>query len=335
MQHTIDINSGARRLIVPGGRSLFDTLKDHGVLLPSVCGGRGLCGRCRLRIREGATPLTPVEEKKLSPEELARGVRLGCQVEVNADLSIDVPVELLAVERFRGRVERIRNLTYDVRELRIRLIDPPRMRFAPGQYVWLNVPAHNGSPNPVSRAYSLASAPSDDGWIELIVRLAPGGICTTWIFTMLADGDEVAFDGPCGDFKLTGTDREMIWVAGGSGMAPFWSMIRHLKETRIRRKCTYFFGAVARRDLFLADELRELERELDWFTFVPALSAPAAGDDWAGQRGLITEVLDRCVEDDSPAEAYLCGSGGMIDAAVKVLGDKGIGADRTFYDKFQ
>jgi len=332
---TIDVNDGAKRLDVEGGLSLLESLRQGELFIPSACGGRGTCSYCKLKILDGGGPVTPTEEPLLTEDEIASDVRVSCQVKVRNDLAILIPEELFLVRQFRGRVERIRDLTYDIKELRIRLIEPAEIDFQAGQYVQLEAPAYGENPESVYRAYSISSLPGSSDCIELIVRLAPGGICTTWIFTMLAEGDEVAFSGPYGGFKLTETDREMIWVAGGSGMAPFWSMIRHLKEKGIRRKCTYFFGAVARRDLFLADELRELDKQLDWFTFVPALSAPLDDDDWTGRTGLITEVLDRHIEDGSQLEVYLCGSPGMIDAAAEVLHKKGVVEDRTFCDKFE
>jgi Na+-transporting NADH:ubiquinone oxidoreductase subunit F len=117
-------------------------------------------------------------------------------------------------------------------------------------------------------------------------------------------------------------------------MAPFWSMVRHLKEVGNDRPVKYFFGAVQRRDLFYVEELRELAKELDWFEYYPALSAPAEEDNWDGDVGLITEVVDKYVEQDTEAEGYLCGSPGMCDAACKVLNAKGITNDRIFFDKF-
>ena len=140
--------------------------------------------------------------------------------------------------------------------------------------------------------------------------------------------------GPFGEFRLSDADREMVWIAGGSGMAPFWSMIRQMKRDGVSRETTYFFGAVQKRDLFLLDELHELESELPWFRFVPALSGPAEEDRWDGEQGLITEVVDRNIEEGTEAEGYLCGSPGMIDAATKVLQHKGIPESRTFFDTF-
>ncbi|MHC4717207.1 MAG: FAD-binding oxidoreductase [Planctomycetota bacterium] len=331
---TIDVNEGSRRLEVAGGESLLASLKGQGIFIPSACGGRGTCAYCKLEVPEGGGPVAPTEEPLLTGEEIADRIRISCQVKVRNDLSVLVPEELFSVREYRGAVERIRDLTHDIKELRIRLIEPATMEFTAGQYVQLETPAYGDNPEPVYRAYSMSSVPEETGAVELIIRLVPGGICTTWVFTKLAEGDEVTFSGPYGQFRLSDSDRDMVWVAGGSGMAPFWSMVRQLRDRGCDRRCTYFFGAVGSRDMFLLAELRALERELDWFTFVPALSAPAEADRWDGETGLITEVLDRHVADGSELEAYLCGSPGMIRAAGEVLGRKGIKRDRTYYDEF-
>ena len=330
----IDVNDGGRELEVAGGETVLAALKGAGIFIPSACGGRGTCAYCKLRVLEGGGPVAPTELPLLSADELAAGVRISCQVKVRNDLRLEVPEHLLSVREYRGRVERIGDLTHDIKELRIRLVEPPRIEFVAGQYIQLEAPAYGDSAEPVYRAYSMSSVPADSGAIELIVRLVPGGICTTWVFTMLKEGDEVRLNGPYGDFRLSDTGREMIWIAGGSGMAPFWSMARHMKRSGITRKCTFFFGALQRRDLFFLDEFRRLEAELEGFAFVPALSDPAAGDDWDGEVGLITEMVDRHVADGSQVEAYLCGSPGMVDAAGAVLRRKGIPPERTFHDKF-
>jgi Na+-transporting NADH:ubiquinone oxidoreductase subunit F len=332
---TIDVNQGDRELEVEGGDSVLTSLKGEGIFIPSACGGRGTCAYCKLKIPAGGGPVAPTELPLLTEEELAEDIRICCQVKVRNDIAVVIPEHLLSVREYRGVVERVRDLTYDIKELRIRLIEPAEMEFVAGQYIQLEAPAYGDNPEPVYRAYSMSSPPSSTDVLELIIRLVPGGICTTWVFTMLKEGDEVSFNGPYGDFRLTDTDREMVWVAGGSGMAPFWSMVRHMKEAGQARPCTYFFGAVGKRDLFFVEELEHLARELDWFRFVPALSGPASEDGWGGERGMITEVVDRHLPDGSQVEAYLCGSPGMVDAADALLRRKGVSEDRTFYDKFE
>ena len=330
----IDVNAGARQIEVVGGRSLLASLMQEGVFIPSACGGRGTCAYCKVRVLDGAGPIGPTEEPLLTPEDRAANIRIACQCKVRGDLAIEVPPELLAVRAYRGVVERIRPMTADIREVRIALAEPESIEFVAGQYIQLEAPACGDNPESVYRAYSLSGPPEETSHIELIIRLVPGGICTTWVFERLAEGDEVAFNGPYGEFRLSETDREMIWIAGGSGMAPFGSMVRHMKAQGLARPCRFFFGALGQDDLFLQDELRRMETELEGFRFIPALSAEPPDSDWSGERGLITDVVDRNVAAGSPAEAYLCGSAGMIDAAIAVLQAKGIAEDRIFYDKF-
>jgi Na+-transporting NADH:ubiquinone oxidoreductase subunit F len=330
----IDINSGAKELEVRGGDTLLASLMGEGIFIPSACGGRGTCEYCKVKVLDGAGPVGPTEAPLLTETDKKTGVRLSCQVKVRNDVKIEIPEQYFLVKQFRGRVERIRDLTHDIKELRIRLLEPDEIRFTAGQYVQLQTPAYGDNPEPVYRAYSISSVPTDNHAIELIIRLVPGGICTTWVFQHLGEGDEVLLNGPYGEFRMTDTGREMVWIAGGSGMAPFWSMVRKMKQDgRLDRKVTYFFGAVNRRDLFFTDEFRALEKEMPNLRYVPALSGEGL-DGWDGEKGLITEVVARHIGDGAEKEGYLCGSGGMINAAVKVLVAKGVPKDRIYYDSF-
>ena len=332
---TLDINDGGRTLAIEGGETLLATLRGEGIFIPSACGGRGTCAYCKLKILEGGGPLLPTEEPLLTADEIADHVRISCQVKVRNDLKIEIPEELFAIREYVGTVEQIRDLTHDIKELRIALTDPPEIDFAAGQYIQIGSPAYGDNPDAVYRAYSMSNSPNDHRHIETIIRRVPGGICTTWVFEHLNEGDAITLNGPYGEFRLSDTDSDMVWIAGGSGMSPFWSMVRYMKEAGIERKTMYFFGAVSKRDLFFLDELEALAKDLPWFEFIPALSGPAEEDNWTGDTGLITEIVDRHVEANTPdLEGYLCGSAGMIDAAVNVLVAKGLTEDRIFYDKF-
>ncbi len=330
----VSINDGARELSVDGGRPLLSTLMGEGIFIPSACGGKGSCGLCKLKIVEGAGELSTVEAPWITEAERGKQVRLSCQVKVKRDMRIHVPEELFSIREYRTEVLSIRDLTYDIKEVTLALKDPPEMDFRPGRYVQFVVPAYELTPDPVYRAYSVSSPPSVKGTVELEIRLVPNGICTTYVFNHLKVGDPVSINGPYGDFYLRESDREIVFVAGGSGMAPIKSMLLDMAEKGSTRKATYFFGARAVRDLFLVDEMRALEKRLPNFRFVPALSSPLPEDKWDGETGLITEVLSRHYERLDNHEAYLCGSPGMIDAAIKVFKEKGLPDDRTFFDKF-
>jgi len=157
---TIDINEGARRFEVTGGRSLLASLIEEGVFIPSACGGRGTCAYCKVTEIEGAGPVAPTETSLLTEQEIADGLRLSCQVKVRNDVSISVPPDLLSVREFRAEVESMTDLTRDIKLIRLRLIEPETIDFVPGQYVQLMAPAYGDSPEPVYRAYSIANPPN-------------------------------------------------------------------------------------------------------------------------------------------------------------------------------
>lgn len=329
----IDINDGNRKLTVQGGASLLSSLGENGIYIPSACGGRGSCAYCKVRVLEGGGMIGPVEEPYLDKEERERSVRLSCQVKVRNDLRIAIPEELFSVRKFEGVVEHKKPLTHDILELRIALKEPSTIEFTAGQYVQLQSEEYKGRDS-VMRAYSLSSKPSEPDHIELIIRRVPDGICTTWVFDHLKEGQPVEFSGPFGEFGLSDTDAPIIFIAGGSGMAPIWSLLRHMAENGNTRKATYFFGALTQRDLFFVEELNALAAEHDWFEFVPALSNEPEDSGWEGPTGLITDVVAKHIPDTSAHEGYLCGSPGMINACLKVLTGGGMPEDNIYYDKF-
>ena len=332
---TVRINeSDEHKHVVRGGRPLLSTLMAEQIFIPSACGGRGSCGLCKVEIPQGAGQYLPTELPWITEEERARNVRLSCQLKVKSDMELRIPEELFSVKEYRGRVAKIRDLTHDIKELTIDLAEPTDIDLRAGKFVQLQVPEYELTDEPVYRAYSVSSVPSQRNRIELEVRLVPNGICTTYVFNYLKEGDEIIFNGPYGDFHLRETDREVVCIAGGSGMAPIKAILLELLEKGVNRKTRYFFGAVTKRDLFLIDEMKSLEGKLPDFRFIPALSAPDPSDAWTGEVGLITEVLDRHTESGANMEAYLCGSPGMIDACIRVLVSKGVPEELIYYDKF-
>jgi Na+-transporting NADH:ubiquinone oxidoreductase subunit F len=330
---TITVN-GDKKLTVDGGRNLLSTLKEEKIFIPSACGGRGSCGLCKVTLEGAVGEPGATELAWLSPEERKAGVRLSCQLKVKKDLAIRIPPGLLSVKQYAAVVASLRDLTYDIKELRLKLAEPAAIELRAGQFVQLEVPPYELTDEPVYRAYSVSSPPSSRGEIELEVRYVPNGICTTYVHKHLKAGDAVTLNGPYGEFYLRDSGRDVICVAGGSGMAPIKAILLDMAERKSPRKTVYFFGARARKDLFLLDEMKALEGRLPAFAFVPALSAPEPADAWTGEAGLITEVLERRLGDSREAEAYLCGNPFMIDACIKVLGKKGVPADRIYFDKF-
>ncbi len=323
----------SKTITVQGGSTLLESLSQNKIFIPSACGGRGTCAYCKVKVLEGGGPVVPTEEPYLDAEEKKNGVRLSCQVKVRNDLRIEIPEELLSIREYACTCTKIIDLTHDIKEFRLELKEPAEMSYIPGQYVQLFSPAYDDKEE-VYRAYSIASDPADKKYVDLVIRLVPGGICTTWCFEHLKEGGEVRINGPYGKFGLSGSEAPMIFVAGGSGMAPMKCILHHMKNSGNKRKTTYFFGANQVRELFYLDLMKEFEQSLDSFHFVPVVSKPGDGEKWEGETGLVTDALRRNVKDAAGCEGYLCGSPGMIDAAVKVLVELGMPENKIFYDKF-
>jgi len=322
-----------REVTVQGGKSLLSSLVDEKIFIPSACGGRGTCGLCKVKVLDGAGPLLPTEEPFLDQQERESHIRMSCQVKVRSDLKVELPAELLAVREYQCRCAKITDLTHDIKLFRFELIEPQTMDYVPGQYVQLLTPAYGKNREEVYRAYSIASDPAEKNVIELIIRLVPGGICTTYCFEHLKEGDEVRLNGPYGDFRLSETDAPAVFIAGGSGMAPIKCILHHMKNTGNQRTGVYYFGANSPDELFMTDLMQQFEAELPSYRYVPVVARPE-NDGWRGETGLVTEAVQKGVKNAAESEAYLCGSPGMIDASIKVLTDLGMAEEKIYYDKF-
>jgi Na+-transporting NADH:ubiquinone oxidoreductase subunit F len=331
-------NNSARSVLVNGKKdiavtsddTLLNILSSQQIFIPSACGGKATCGFCKCTVTEGGGEIKPTELAFIKPEDAAKGVRLSCQVKVKGNMKIEIPESMLSAKEYQTTISEVKDLTYDIKLVRFKLIKPNRMDFKPGQYAQLKVPGID-----VVRAYSIASNPSVKDSIEMIVRYVPNGAATTYVFKALQKGDKAIITGPYGTFFLQEqSQRDIVCIAGGSGKAPIRSILARLKELGMTRKVRYFFGAKAVRDLYYTEEMQQLSKEYPNFEYIPALSNPLPEDKWQGATGLITDVLDRMTGDLVEAEAYLCGSPGMIDACIKVLNKHAIKPANVYYDKF-
>lgn len=261
-----------------------------------------------------------------------------------------------------------------IREIVLDLPEGADFTFTPGAFVQVEAPAYTlrfadysiaeehraawdrmglsvlaaESKGKVSRAYSIAnSAGEDEGRIVLLVRLAlpppdsqgaPPGIVSSWLFG-LSVGDFVSVIGPFGAFSVQKSDREMVFIGGGVGMAPLRAMISdQLERLSTKRRISFWYGARSRVDLFYEQEFDRLQIEHTNFQWTSALSDPAPDDDWQGETGFIHEVALRSYLAAHPephnCEYYLCGPPLMIRAVLSMLDDLGVDPDRIFNDDF-
>lgn len=365
--------NGTRQLTGKAGSKLLDILADGGVPVPNACGGKGTCGQCRVTVHAGAGPVLPTEAAKLTRRDVREGVRLACQVTARNDLDVAVADEILGAESWTCRVVSSRTLSPLIREIVLDLPAGASFDFHAGAFVQVTAPPYalrfadydiapehreawdkfglremvSQSAVPVSRAYSVANRPRDEGRIVLLIRLAlppphvpgaPPGIVSSWLFGLKA-GDTVDVAGPYGDFFARPTQREMVFIGGGVGMAPLRAIIfDQLERVGTTRKLSFWYGARSGIDLFYGEEFDALERKHANFSWVPALSDPARGDSWTGAVGFIHDVVLKNYLAGHPApedcEYYLCGPPLMIKAVLAMLDEVGVDPESIFFDDF-
>ena len=324
-------DEGGRTYVVEGGDTVLGLLLSNKIFIPSACGGKATCGFCKGKILEGAGPLLPTEKPYMSRSEIKDGTRLLCQIKVKNDLSVEIKDEYFNVKEFNAVVEKVEVLTHDTKLFRFRLLEPEtEISFKPGQYVQYEIPGTGEY-----RAYSIASEPADKNIVELIVRLVPGGLCTTHMHNKLKEGDNAHLTGPYGDFFLHEENTTpVVCVGGGSGMAPIRSIVYHSITKGYTRPIHYFFGARAVKDLYMTEELMEYAEKHDFFKYTPALSDMDHDDKWDGETGLITQTMDKYLNDCTGWEAYMCGPPIMIKYATELLTKKGIRLEDIYFDEF-
>ena len=365
--------NGAEPIEVVLGSSLLEGLAANGVALPAACGGRGNCGQCRLKVVTGGGEALPNERVHLSRAAIARGERLACMVTVREPLDVVVDEALLNVRQREFVTVSNRQVTPFLTELVMEPVDGEGLVFRAGQYVIIEAPPHDiafstlalspscreaweqagvlglrsTTHSPTQRAYSIANDPHDPGRLTLVVRIAlpppnaspdvPPGKVSSWVFS-LEPGDPVSVSGPFGDFGVAPSDRGMVLIAGGAGIAPIRSIILDQLSAGNGRPISFWYGARNAGELCYVDEFDALARAHENFTWHAALSEPGVDPDWQGYRGFIhTVVRDNYLADHPAPEAleyYLCGPPVMSAAVKEMLLKLGVDASSIYFDDF-
>jgi Na+-transporting NADH:ubiquinone oxidoreductase subunit F len=372
---TIVVNDDPdKALITNAGSTLLGTLAANKIFIPSACGGKGSCGVCTVTVTDGGGAMLPTETSHISRGEEREGVRLSCQVKVKGDMKIELPPEVFSVRKWQCKVRSNHNVATFIKELLLELPAGEAVPFRAGGYIQIECPPHIAKyedfdiedeyredwdkfnmwryvstvEEPVTRAYSMANYPEEEGKIMLNVRVAsppprgpegiPPGQMSSYIFK-LKPGDEVTISGPFGEFYAKETDAEMMFIGGGAGMAPMRSHIfDQLKRLHSDRRITFWYGARSLREAFYEDDFNELDAQFDNFNWYLALSEPLPEDNWEGYTGFIHQVVYDHYLRDHPApediEYYLCGPPMMLKACMHMLDELGVEPENILFDDF-
>ncbi|MEX1200623.1 MAG: NADH:ubiquinone reductase (Na(+)-transporting) subunit F [Methylophaga sp.] len=355
------------------GGKLLGALANANLFVSSACGGGGTCAQCKVKIFEGGGSILPTEESHITKREAAEGDRLSCQVAVKQNMRIQVPEEVFGVKKWECTVRSNDNVATFIKELILELPEGEDVKFRAGGFIQIECPPHTVEyknfsigdeyrpdwdrfdlwryksvvKEDVVRAYSMANYPEEKGVILLNVRIAspppnnddvPPGIMSSYIFNLKA-GDKVTISGPFGEFFAKDTDKEMVFIGGGAGMAPMRSHIfDQLGRIKTKRKITFWYGARSLREMFYSEDFDQLAAEHDNFTWHVALSDALPEDNWQGYTGFIHNVLYENYLKDHPApedcEYYMCGPPMMNAAVIKMLEDLGVERENIMLDDF-
>lgn len=356
------------------GSNLLMALSGQKIFLPSACGGKGSCAMCKCQVFEGGGDILPSELTHIKRQEAKEGWRLSCQVKVRGPMKVKVPDAVFGIRKWECTVRSNDNVATFIKELVMDLPPGETIHFESGGYIQIDVPAYQNlkfkdfevaerfrgdwdkfklwdlvanNPSPIFRAYSMANHPAEGNMVMLNIRIATPppkqmqlnpGICSSYVFS-LKKGDKITISGPYGEFHINKTNREMIYIGGGAGMAPLRSHIFHLFHTeKTTRKVSYWYGARSKREMFYTEEFEAIEKKFPNFQYHVALSEPQPEDNWTGFKGFIHQVVfDNYLKNHGNVdeiEFYLCGPPMMNSAVQKMLGDLGVEKEMIRFDDF-
>ena len=367
----IKISGSDKKLTVAPGNKLLPTLAEHDLFVASACGGGGTCGQCTVQIVSGGGALLATEKTYITPRQERQGQRLSCQVAVKQDMEIVLPPEVFGTRKWECRVRSNDNVASFIKNLVLELPEGEEVDFRAGGYIQIDCGTHaikfsdfdineeyrsewdkydlwglqSTVTESLSRAYSMANYPDEKGIIMLNVRIAtppsaglPPGAMSSYMFN-LKPGDLVTISGPYGDFFAKDTDKEMVFIGGGAGMAPMRSHIfDQLLRLKSERRISFWYGARSLRELFFSEEFDQLMKDYRNFKWHIALSDPQPEDQWEGYVGFVHQFLydtylKNC-EEPEDCEYYICGPPMMNVAVIEMLHNLGVEDDNIAFDDF-
>lgn len=313
MPYQITLQPSNHSFTVNDDETILAAALREGFALPYGC-RNGACGSCKGKVLGGEVDYGNYQSGSLKPEEIAEGKALFCVSRPLSDLVIEakeiraageVPVKTLPC-----RVQKLVRLADDVMLMQLKLPANERLQYLAGQYI--DFLLKDGR----RRSYSIANPPHADEFIELHLRHVQGGRFTDHVFGTMKEKDILRFEGPHGSFFIReDSDKPVIFVAGGTGFAPIKGMLEHLFAERTGRQLILYWGARAKKDIYLPELPIQWQQQFANFTFIPVLSDPAPEDQWQGRTGYVHQAVLEDFDDLSGYEVYACGAPVMVEAA--------------------
>jgi 3-phenylpropionate/trans-cinnamate dioxygenase ferredoxin reductase subunit/benzoate/toluate 1,2-dioxygenase reductase subunit len=315
----------SQRLAVPCGGRLMDAAREAGLNLLSDC-SNGQCGTCTAQLVSGTVQMDDYDSAVLPDADRAAGAVLPCVCKVSSPCAIEFPYdasEALSEEPapMAATVTAIEQVASEVVRLELQVADD--VVFEPGQYVRIQPEGTD-----VSRSYSMANAPGVNR-LEFFIRSVPGGAFSQWLASAQV-GDGVQLSAPHGTFFLRDEDRPRLFVAGGTGVAPFLSMLRSMAANPGAQRTTFVIGARTPGHLFAMDELKRLGAQLQGMDLQIAVEQDAGAQ---CHTGYPTDLIHKLALDPS-TRVYLCGPPPMVEAGRRAAEAAGLPRADVLCERF-
>ncbi|MFM0398633.1 benzoate 1,2-dioxygenase electron transfer component BenC [Paraburkholderia aspalathi] len=324
----LNFEDGVTRFVAcKPGEKVLDAAFRAKINLPMDCSD-GVCGTCKCRAESGSYDLgDDYIEDALSDDEKDSGLVLTCQMVPQSDCVIAVPASSTACKteqsRFAATVSKVEphNDAAVVLELDV---DASAPVFLAGQYVNIDVPGSGQH-----RSYSFSSAPGQSK-VSFLIKRIPGGVMSTWLDSA-QPGNKLELIGPLGSFYLRAVERPLLFLAGGTGLAPFLSMLEVLARTDSQQKVHLIYGVTRDLDLVQVDAIEAYVAKLPNFTYATVV---ADTDSTHPRKDWVTQHMPAEALNDGDVDVYLCGPPPMVDAVRKHFDDNGVKPNSFHYEKF-
>lgn len=313
MPFQITIKPSEHSFACDDGETVLSAAMRADLMIPYSC-RNGACGTCKGRLLDGEIDYGAHQPGTLTDAEKAQGLALFCVAKPKSSLVIEVREVRRAgdilIRKLPCRIETINKVAPDVAIVSLKLPANERLQYLAGQYI--DVLLKDGR----RRSFSIATAPEDDALLELHVRHIPGGYFSGALFNEYRGREILRFEGPLGTFYLREeSDKPVIFIAGGTGIAPIKAVIEHALHHAVQRPMVLYWGVRSLRDLYLPDLAGSWQSKHRDLRFIPVLSDPLPEDRWQGRTGLVHKAVMADFPDLSGYQVYACGGPPMIDAA--------------------
>ncbi|MFT5428686.1 NADH oxidase [Psychrobacter sp. 4Dc] len=291
----------------------------------------GACGTCRCHCESGSYDMHPdmYIEEALTETEANDGYVLTCQMIPESDCVIKVPTssEACKVSKsvFKGKLQQLNVLSESTIHFGVEIDNPDALVFLPGQYVNITIPDSDET-----RSYSFSSMPSTNQ-AEFVVRNIPNGKMSTFLSDIAKLGQDIDFEGPFGSFYLRPIVRPTVFLAGGTGIAPFLSMLKSLEISGAHHPIKMVYGVTNDADLIEIEKLEEVKKNHDWFDYYTCV---ASEESVHKRKGYVTSHVETDWLNDGDVDVYLCGPLAMVDAVSNWLDTSSLKPSNFYYEKF-